>query len=155
MNPTQLASTMELYRQQQAIIDKLMPESMMVIGKQSFRKKSYWRAVAIAFSLRVECVRSELVHLDTDWGYDVVYRAIRPNGTYTDGDGGCMASEKLSYKWDYVNGKRQKTEEIDWVKTKQNQTVHNVRSHAHTRAFNRAVSNCVGFGEVSAEEVTQ
>jgi hypothetical protein len=32
-------------------------------------------------------------------------------------------------------------------------TEHNVRSHAHTRAFNRAVSNLVGFGEVSAEEV--
>jgi hypothetical protein len=28
-----------------------------------------------------------------------------------------------------------------------------VRSHAHTRAFNRAVSNLCGFGEVSAEEV--
>ena len=32
-------------------------------------------------------------------------------------------------------------------------TVHNVRSHAHTRAFNRAVSNLVGFGEVSADEL--
>jgi hypothetical protein len=33
------------------------------------------------------------------------------------------------------------------------QTVHNVRGHAHTRAFNRAVSNLVGFGEVSADEI--
>ena len=32
-------------------------------------------------------------------------------------------------------------------------TEHNVRSHAHTRAYARAVSNLVGFGEVSAEEV--
>jgi hypothetical protein len=34
-------------------------------------------------------------------------------------------------------------------------TEHNVRSHAHTRAFNRAVSNLCGFGEVSAEEMTR
>jgi hypothetical protein len=32
-------------------------------------------------------------------------------------------------------------------------TLHNTRSTAETRAFNRAVSNLVGGGEVSAEEV--
>ena len=49
-----------------------------------------------------------------------------------DGDGSCFSSEK--------RGRGQAT-------------VHNVRAHAHTRAFNRAVANLVGFGEVSAEEM--
>ena len=40
-----------------------------------------------------------------------------------------------------------------WRELSTQATEHNVRSHAHTRAFNRAVSNLVGFGEVSAEEV--
>jgi hypothetical protein len=32
-------------------------------------------------------------------------------------------------------------------------TLHNVRAHACTRAKNRAISDLVGFGEVSAEEL--
>jgi hypothetical protein len=43
--------------------------------------------------------------------------------------------------------------DFQWRTLPGDATDHNVRSHAHTRAFNRAVSNLVGFGEVSAEEV--
>ena len=160
MAPHKLEQMMGLYREQQAVIDRFMPDAIMVINpgkksEQKFRKKAYWRAVAIAFNLRVECVRSERISVGDDWGFEVVYRAIRPNGTYAEGDGGCMASEKVVYKWKNVDGRNVKTDEVDELKSKQNATIHNIRSHAHTRAFNRAVSNCVGFGEVSAEEVTQ
>src|SRR5262249_5076073 len=65
--------------------------------------------------------------------YTVTYKATMPNGRSVTGDGSCAAAEK-------TRGKLRATE-------------HNVRSHAHTRAFNRAVSNLVGFGEVSAEEI--
>ena len=74
----------------------------------------------------------ERLWYDGDWGTKVTYRAQSPSGAFADGDGACMVSEK--------HGK--------------SGTVHNVRSHAHTRAFNRAVSNLVGFGEVSADELT-
>jgi hypothetical protein len=65
--------------------------------------------------------------------YTVTYRATAPNGRSAVGDGTCAAAEKQ-------RGRMKATD-------------HNVRSHAHTRAWNRAVSNLVGFGEVSAEEV--
>lgn len=160
MQPMQLAKLMQAYRSIQKVIDDAMPDAIMTINEgkkneQKFRKKAYWRAVEMAFALRVECVSERQIKFEDDWGYEVVYRAYKPNGTYTDGDGSCMASEKNAYVWQYdkEQGRRVKTDQLDEVKTKQNTTVHNVRSHAHTRAFNRAVSNCVGFGEVSAEEI--
>jgi hypothetical protein len=39
-----------------------------------------------------------------------------------------------------------------WEFAKPN-SLHNIRSTAETRAFNRAVSNLVGGGEVSADEI--
>jgi hypothetical protein len=122
----------DAYLDLQKQLDKRMPEAIQMIKGNAFRKKQYWRALSRAFGLSVE-VRSEerIVTEDGDWGYTVVYRAEAPNGKFTDGDGCCMASEKFGG----------------------GDTVHNVRSHANTRAFNRAVSNLVGFGEVSADEM--
>jgi hypothetical protein len=64
-----------------------------------------------------------------------------------------MQSEKRVYDYEYVNGKRGKRLGVNVDKTAENASHHNVRGHAHTRAFNRAVSNLVGFGEVSADEM--
>jgi hypothetical protein len=127
------------YRELQKALDDSMPDQLMVIGDRSFRKKGYWRAIAVAFGLTVEPVsetRTVIGSLDNggeDYLYSVTYRAMAPNGRAATGDGACAAAEKQK-------GRMEATE-------------HNVRSHAHTRAFNRAVSNLVGFGEVSAEEV--
>ena len=120
------------YRRVQAALDAAMPDCIQMIQRKPFRKKKYWRGVATAFNLTVE-LRNETLDQTPEgaWGYIVVYRATAPNGRFADGDGACYASEKASGQ----------------------DTVHNVRGHAHTRAYNRAVSNLVGFGEVSAEEV--
>lgn len=134
----QMEGALVAYRELQAVLDRQMPDQIMTIRDRRFRKKGYWRAVAVAFNLEVICVHEERQILgttmknDDDWGYSVTYRARTASGIARDGDGACYASEK--------RGQGQATE-------------HNVRSHAHTRAFNRAVSNLVGFGEVSAEEV--
>lgn len=113
-------------------LDQALPDCIMDIRGKKFRKKSYWRAVATAFNLDVICVEKNRVELpDGDWGIEVVYRATAPNGRSIDGDGACMKSEKSGNMATY----------------------HNVRAHAHTRGYNRAVSNCVGFGEVSYDEL--
>lgn len=129
--PMSMGNTFHAYTSMQKEIDKAMPDQIMTIQGRQFRKKGYWRAVRAAFSLKVWCVSEERIESDGTWGYSVLYRAEGRNGMSADGDGVCMASEKRGGQ----------------------ATVHNVRSHAHTRAFNRAVSNLVGFGEVSAEEV--
>lgn len=132
-----VAEAWEEYQKLQAKLDHTMKDSTMMIRGKLFRKKSYWRAIATAFNLNVYLIQENQVKNPTDendWGWVVTYAAQAGNGRYAVGDGACFASEKT--------GPGQAT-------------VHNVRGHAHTRGYNRAVSNLVGFGEVSAEEMQQ
>lgn len=138
----QMVRSLTDYRELQSALDQAMPDQVMTLDGRPFRKKGYWRAIAVAFNLTVEPItdpqqeRSVVGALDDgteNYVYAVSYRAMAPNGRSAVGDGTCAASEKQ-------RGRMKATE-------------HNVRSHAHTRAFNRAVSNLVGFGEVSAEEI--
>lgn len=124
---TEMAAALTAYRDLQKALDGAMPDQIMSISGKPFRKKGYWRAVARAFKLNIECTKEE----SDEFGWRVVYRATSPNGQFAEGDGACEYDEKADNM----------------------ATEHNVRSHAHTRAFNRAISNLVGFGEVSAEEV--
>jgi hypothetical protein len=133
-DPTAVVAAFARYKEIQSALDRAMPDCIMNIRGKQFRKKMYWRAIATAFNLSLELVREEPVQDDEkggDWGWLVTYRAIAPNGRHADGDGSCYASEKSSGQ----------------------DSVHNVRAHAHTRAKNRAVADLVGFGEVSAEEM--
>jgi hypothetical protein len=123
----------DAYIQLQKAIDARMPDQIMKIGTSMFRKKGYWRAVAKGFRLSLRLDREEFFEHNDDWGYRVIYVAEDPNGAVATGDGTCMASEKS--------------------KGRMEATHHNVCSHAHTRAQNRAISNLVGFGEVSADEL--
>jgi hypothetical protein len=129
-----MVAALDAYTELQAKLDARLPEAIVSVGDKKFRTKLYWRTISRAFGLSVGEVSGSEQRLDgenSDWGYKVTYRATSPSGSYTDGDGACMAAEK------YGNSG----------------TEHNVRSHAHTRAFNRAVSNLCGFGEVSHEEL--
>ena len=129
-----MVEALDAYQELQEALDTKMPEAIVEVHGRKFRKKVYWRTISRAFGLSVGEVSGseELIRTGADdWGYKVTYRAVNQSGDYTDGDGACMSSEKFG----------------------DGATVHNVRSHAHTRAFNRATSNLVGFGEVSADEL--
>lgn len=138
----ELESNVRRYQDMQKTLDRLMPDQIVETGTNNdgtpklFRRKGYWKAIAQGFNLNVELVReSRQVH-DEDFGYCVTYKASDPRtGRSADGDGACFASEKAQRRGG-IGG-----------------TEHNVRAHAHTRATNRAVSNLVAFGEVSAEEL--
>ncbi len=125
------ATQFEEYQALQKALDSLMPEQIISIRGKKFRRKGYWRAVAKGFRVTTEVVREERVEVDSDWGYLFIIRATNGAGESAEGDGACMASEKASGQ----------------------ATLHNVRAHAFTRAKNRAISDLVGFGEVSAEEI--
>ena len=141
LSGAQMAEALTRYRELQTMLDKAMPDQIMLLDGKLFRKKGYWRAIRIAFNLSVEPMTpyaQRTIHGTLDDGtenyvYSVVYRAVAPSGASCTGDGTCEAAEKSK-------GRMKATE-------------HNVCSHAHTRALNRAISNLVGFGEVSAEEV--
>lgn len=112
----------------------LRPGDIQVIKGRPHVKKAGWLRIARAFGISCAPVHSEHIIDDTtgDWGYEVIMRATAPNGAEMTGDGACWASEKHESM----------------------RTRHNVRAHAFTRATNRAISNLVGAGEVSAEELT-
>jgi hypothetical protein len=128
----EMVQALDAYMELQGKLDARMPDAIQMIQGKPFRKKMYWRTIARAFNLSVGKIEGseQKVVEGEDWGYIVQYRAIAPNGAYADGDGACMASEK----------------------PEKMATVHNVRAHAHTRAFTRATSNLVAFGEVGADE---
>jgi hypothetical protein len=143
-----MSSAFRAYQALQHTLDEAMPDQLLRLEGRIFRKKGYWRAVGTAFNLTIELVdeRRE-IHGTFEDGHDnfgwlAVYRATTPTGRSAIGDGACFALEKAARR-----------EANKWAKLPWQATEHNVRSHAHTRAFNRAVSSLVGFGEVSAEEL--
>jgi hypothetical protein len=146
--PDQMTLAIDLYLEMQRLLDDRFPDALVDIKGKRFRKKPYWRGVGTAFNLTVTIEREEFITRtypdgSSDWGYLVNARATAPNGRSMPGDGACFASEKTVER-----ETRGGAIEVDDSMA----TEHNVRAHANTRAFNRAVSNLVGFGEVSAEE---
>jgi hypothetical protein len=174
LSGAQMEQAFAKYGELQAALDRAMgDDAIVLIGDRQFRKKPYWRAVALAFNLTVELVSEEReidgVFADgrENFVYLVTYRASTPGGRTQTGDGACAAVEKAE-KFKCPHPEREGSprslhyphercpdydESYRWRALPAQASVHNVRSHAHTRAFNRAVSNLVAFGEVSAEEV--
>lgn len=101
-----------------------------------------WRSkLTRFFGISTEVVEEQMEYLpDGSFVVKVKARATAPNGLYQEGDGSCWSKTKERY--DY------KGEQVGDL-------YHNTRSHAITRAKNRAVLELVGFGEVSAEEIDE
>lgn len=106
-------------------------------GGKRFVKKSGWRKIARAFNLSVEIVSEAVAHDDKGKPLraECIARAIAPNGQVQDADGYCSIAE--------FTGQRAGDSKIE----------NTLRATATTRAKNRAISDLVGMGEVSAEEV--
>lgn len=134
----QLIQSFEAY---QDLLPRLLAESdYQEAGRgKKFVKKSGWRKIATAFDLDVQIIRSE-VDRDTAGQpvrAEVWARAIAPSGRAMDGDGYCSVDEER-FSGPYGN-----TSKLE----------NDLRATATTRAKNRAISDLVGMGEVSAEEV--
>ena len=112
----------------------LQENDTVMISSKKYIKRSGWRKIALAFN-----VSTEIISVERDYGSDlkichVKARAIAPNGRVSEEIASCDSTEF--------------TGNIKF-------TIHNVETKAATRAINRAISNLVGGGEVSAEEIEQ
>ena len=105
---------------------------------ESFVRRSGWSKVATFYGVSTEILERSIERDDEGRPVRayVLVRAVAQNGRHADGDGACGANEP---RFRSSSG-RQKIE-------------HDLGATAATRATNRAISNLVGFGEVSAEEV--
>ena len=130
------------------IVDKAV-DVQQIEGKE-FLKKSYWRKVATFFNLSTEVVKEKREVIGKTFVWHFTVRAIAPNMRYAVGTGSCDAFEKAKL----VDGVYKRFNKFSKVyEDAIPNSIHNIRTTAETRATNRAISNLVGGGEVSAEEI--
>ena len=111
----------------------LQPSDLQKISGKDFMKKSAWRKFATFFNLNDKIVEeAQTPHSDGNgWTWKIKVECMAPNGRITEGVGMCSTSER---NFAHVE--------------------HDTYATAHTRAKNRAISDMVAAGEVSAEEVS-
>lgn len=136
LDADQLVDSFHAYQQ---LLPRLLVESDYQAAEagKKFVKKSGWRKIATAFDLDVQIV-GEQVERDGDGRIlraKTTARATAPSGRSMDGDGYCTVDE--------FTGRRAANPKLE----------NDLRGTAATRAKNRAISDLVGMGEVSAEEV--
>jgi len=118
----------------QELKSKLLDENDVVeIEGKKYIKRSGWRKIALAFNISTEIVEVSREEKDEKYIVRVKARAVAPNGRVSEEIGVCDSSE-------FESGRLKAS-------------IHNIETKATTRALNRAISNLVGGGEVSAEEI--
>ena len=161
------AEALQVWGQYQDVIQKVCTdEDYQVIGTEKFRKKSGWRKIATFFNLSTEIVEERKEMIGDNTVYHFTVKALHKNGRFAVGTGSCDAYEKAVLKdgkykskgnvikWGKRPNGKSYPLEWEWIDAVPN-SIHNIRTTAETRATNRAISNLVGGGEVSAEEVDQ
>jgi hypothetical protein len=111
---------------------KLLSESdYQNISGKNFIKKSGWRKLALVFNISdqiVENSRRDRPDGSFVWFFRV--RAIAPNGRFSEAVGSCDSKER---RFAHLE--------------------HDIFATAHTRSKSRAISDLIGAGEISAEEM--
>lgn len=134
----------------EALLDKSDYQPIQTkTGVKQSKKKSAWRKLATAFNISDEVIEKEIIrdecHRIISARYEV--KATLPNGRHGVGTGSASIYDKTSKK---------DTKEPTPFELRQRFTnaEHDITSTAHTRAKSRAISDLIGAGEVSAEELS-
>ena len=121
------------WKMYQAITERIINNTdyMMIKGKR-FKKKSAWRKYAKAFNISTEIIREDIIKSDKGLVKEATFviRATLPDGRFADGWGNCSIYEK--------------------ERAHRN---HDIPATAATRATNRAISDIIGSGDVSSNEI--
>lgn len=126
-------------------------QKIVLNGKaQLFKKKSAWRKIATAFNITDEVIKEVIFRDEKNQIISATFhvRATAPNGRSSVGVAACSIYDKINKKdveqpSDFELRKRFTNAENDVIGT------------AHTRAKSRAISDLVGMGELSAEELEE
>lgn len=155
-------AVVEAYDKFEEVKDKLLSNADLTkIGDGVHVNKSGWRKIATAFNLSTQSLEKIKTVEDGVVRYEVKARAVAPNGKTSEATGMCGSNESNFMEAgapdegepadheDYfkIDGK--------WRRLKDPKAVdeHSIMATAETRAINRAISDLVGGGEVSAEEL--
>lgn len=141
------AAFMENY---QDLVKRLLDKTdYQRVGDKHLKKKSAWRKLATAFNISDDIVEEEIIRDECHRiiSAKFVVKATLPNGRYGMGIGDCSIYDKI--KKDDVN----EPSPFELRKRFSN-AEHDIIGTAHTRAKSRAISDLIGSGEVSAEEIS-
>ena len=147
LSPVDVNGAVEFWDNYQELTKALLDESDYQ-GTQ-FKKKSAWRKYATAFNLSDEIIKEEEIRDENQQiiTSKVWVKCTAPNGRSTVGVGICSIFDKIK--------KGDTTQPSNFVlRQRFSNAEHDVPSTAHTRAKNRAISDMIGAGEVSAEEMS-
>ena len=131
MTPQAAAHAMKTY--QEICRSMLDASDYAEIAGKKYKKRSAYRKLARAFSISDEIIkeiREDIGPKEFIWRIHV--KAFAANGRAAIGVGACSTRERAFAHLD-----------------------HDVYAIAHTRAKNRAISDLIGSGEVSAEEIEE
>lgn len=129
VSPEDMVRQMELFQKLKAKLLDPKTDVCKIKGKP-FVKRAGWRKLALAFNISDEIVSTEKEEAEDWFTWRIQVRAWAPNGRSAVGIGACSSREREFAHLD-----------------------HDVYAIAHTRAKNRAISDLIGSGEVSAEEM--
>jgi len=134
MLPVDVEQAIVEWKAYQELTERLIDKTdYQNIGPKRFKKKSAWRKYAKAFNLSCEII-DKIVERGEDGKIqyaDFVVRATAPSGRYAEAWASCSRTERaFSHDQD-------------------------IAATAQTRAENRAISDLIGAGEVSAEEMAK
>jgi len=134
-SPVDVDAMVEAIRRFDAFKAKALgQDDYVTIERRPYVKKSGWLKYAMACNLSLSIIQERMEKINLDgkeilvFNYD--YRATAPSGRFADASGSASSDE-----------------------AKTRGLIHNIRALAQTRAMNRAISNLVGGGSVSAEEM--
>ena len=137
----------------QATVEALLDSSdYQKIGDNQFKKKSAWRKLATAFRISDCIIDEEIVRDETNQIVSAKYyvKATLPNGRESIGVGACSIYDKIRYHGKKADATIPTNFEL---RGRFSNAEHDIPSTAHSRAKNRAISDLIGAGEVSAEEM--
>ena len=142
VTPEEIGDAVRRWNAIGAAIEKALgPQCIAMIHGNKFRRKIFWRAVRLAGKISLADLNPDA---EVVKGADAVRRvhktvqASAPDGSWVQGTAMCSSNEVVS--------KEKKL-------TREDNSDHQLAALAYTRAVNRAISDLVGFGEPSAEEV--
>ena len=147
--PVDVEGAVEFFKNYEELTESLLkPSDYQKTGRKAFKKKSAWRKYATAFNISDEII-DEDIKRDDDYriiSAKYVVKAIASNGRYGYGVASCSIFDKVSSK-DTVEPSPFE------LRKRFNNAENDVITTAHTRAKSRAISDIIGTGEVSAEEI--
>ena len=149
LSPVDVSGAVEFFNNYEELTEKLLkPTDYQKTGNKSFKKKSAWRKYATAFNISDEIVDEEIIRDDNYRIISATYRvkAIASNGRYGYGVASCSIYDKVN------NNDKEEPSPFELRKRFSN-AENDVITTAHTRAKSRAISDIIGTGEVSAEEM--